>query len=117
MLSALFLLLAVLLAGSYGPLTAQTTVTSAASSKSSTDAGAAGQRTVPVVPKLQFLAADARIVKATFWDDGKSKAALAPKGFEFSAPMSGLSSNSQIVALVPPVGASGFDARAPPVRS
>ena len=115
-LSAFFLLLAVMLAGGYGPLTAQGTPVPAAS-QSPTDAGTGGHRSAPVTAKQQLLAVEARDAKATPRDDSKPKAFLPSNGFDPAAPNAGVGYAVQIVAFAPPIVASGFDARAPPAKS
>jgi hypothetical protein len=116
MLSAFFLLLAVILAGSYGPLTAQP-APAQTSQSSPTDLGAGGHRSVPFVSKQQMLAGEARDLKAAPLDDGKPKAFLAAKGLEFAAVAAGAVQAPQAPTFVASIAASPYEARAPPAKS
>lgn len=116
MLSALFLLLAVLLAGGYGPQTVQAG-SAPATSQSPTDLGAGGHRSVPFISKQQLLASETRDSKAAPWDDGKPKAFLVVKGLELATPSAGIDLAHQPAIFVAVVSASPFDARAPPAIS
>jgi hypothetical protein len=116
MLSALFLLLAVMLAGGYGPLTAQATPVPAAS-QSPTDAGNGGHRSAPVITKQQLLAGETRDAKAAPWDDGKPKALLLSGGLELPAPTAAARQAAQAFAFAASIAASNFDARGPPAKS
>ncbi|MEP9388223.1 hypothetical protein [Mesorhizobium sp. KR9-304] len=115
-LSALLLLLAVILAGGYGPLTAQATAVPVAS-QSPTDAGTGGHRSTPVIAKQQLLASEIRDKKAAPWDDGKPKAFLPSGVLELPAPTKAAGSAAQAFASAPSTAASDFDARAPPAIS
>lgn len=115
MLSAFFLLVAVMLAGGYAP-TAQ--VASPASSQSSpTDAGSGSHRPVPFISKQQLLAGEARDLKAASWDDGKPKAFLPAQGFDFANIAAGADQARPAAVFVAATDASPFDARGPPARS
>ena len=116
-LSAFFLLFAVMLAGGYGPLTAEVASAPAASQSSPTDLGAGGHRPVPFVSKQQMLAGEARDLKATSWDDGKPKAFLAAKAFELTAVPAGTNHAPQATAFFAAIAASPYEARAPPAIS
>lgn len=115
-LSALFLLFALLLAGGQAPLTAKAGGVPA-TSPSPTDFGAGGHRSAPFISKQQFYAAEARDTKAAPWDDGKSKAFLPSKSLELATVSAGQPDGTRPVAIFPRIAPSGFDARAPPVRS
>ena len=114
MLSALFLSLAVLLAGGYGPLTAQT---APVTSESVADLGTGGHRSAPVIAKQQFVVAETRDATLAPWDDGKPKVFLSPKGFDFAVPAASFIQPAQTFAFLPSFAGSGFNARAPPARS
>ncbi len=116
-LSALFLLLAVMLAGGSGPLTAQVASAQAASPSSPTDIGAGRHRSVPFLAKQQMLAGEARDLKAAPLDDGKPKASLLAKCLELTAVAGGASHAPQAAALVVAIAASPYEARAPPAIS
>lgn len=111
-LSALFLLLAVLLAGGYGPQAVQ-----AAPAQSPTDLGTGGHRSAPFISKQQLLVSETRDTKVAPWDDGKPKTFLASALFELPAPSARGSHAPRIAATFASPPASPFDARAPPVRS
>lgn len=116
MLSAFLLLLAVMLAGGYGPLAAQPAPALSLQS-SPTDLGAGGHRSVPFVSKQQMLAGEARDLKAAPLDDGRPKAFLAAKGPEFAAVAAGAVQAPQGPIYVASVAASPYQARAPPAQS
>lgn len=114
-LSALFLLLAVLLAGGYGPQTVQ--ASAPATSQSPSDLGTGGHRSVPFISKQQLLASETRDAKVAPWDDGKPKTFLATKGLDLAAPFNGVGNTPQPAAFFASIAASPYEARAPPVRS
>lgn len=116
-LSAFFLLLAVMLAGGYGPLTAQVAPSPAASQSSPADLGAGGHRSVPFVSKQQMLAGEARDLKAAPLDDGKPKAFLIAKSLELISVAAGVAQAPLAAASGTSVAASPYEARAPPARS
>ena len=116
LLSAFFLLLALLLAGGYGPLTAQVTAVPPAS-QSPTDAGTGGHRSAPAITKQQLLAGETRDIKTAPWDDGKPKAFLPSGGLELQAPAAGANQAPMAAAFVAPTAGSPYDARAPPAKS
>ena len=116
-LTALFLLLAVMLAGGYGPLTAQVASAPAASPSSPTDIGAGGHRPVPFLAKQQMLAGEARDLKAAPWDDGKPKAFLPSGDPELQAPAAGANHAPLAAAFVASTAAPPYEARAPPAIS
>ena len=113
-LSAFFLGLAMLLAGGYGPLTAQA---APVASESASDLGSRGHRSSPVIAKQQFVVTETRDVKSAPWDDGKPKAFLPPKGLDFAVPAVGVTHPAQSFTFIPSRAPSGFNARAPPARS
>lgn len=113
-LSALFLLLAILLAGGYGPQTVQA---ASAPLQSPTDLGTGGHRSAPFISKQQLLASETRDTKVAPWDDGKPKTFLASARFELPAPLAGTGHAPQVAATSASPPASPFDARAPPVQS
>lgn len=113
-LSAFLLLLAVMLAGGYAPSAAQGT---GVPPPSPTDAGTGSHRSAPFISKQQQLASEARDDTASSGQDGKSKAFLPPKGFDFAALTADLGPALQILAVAPAIAASPFDARAPPAKS
>jgi len=112
MLSALFLLLAIMLGGQW-PLAPQ----AAAAPQSSTDLGSTGHRSKPFVTKQQFLVAEARDAKATPWDDGKGKALPQAAGVELAPAPANLVCDTQLAGITPRAASSGFQARAPPFQS
>jgi len=116
-LSALFLLLAVMLAGGYGPLTAQVASAPAALPSSPIDIGAGGHRSVPFLAKQQMLAGEARDLKAAPLDDGKPKAFLLAKCLELTAVAGAAGRAPQAAAFVVAIAASPYEARAPPAIS
>jgi hypothetical protein len=117
MLSAFFLLLAVMLAGGYGPLTAQVAPAETGSQSSPTDLGAGGHRSVPFVSKQQMLAGEARDLKAATLDDGKPKAFVTAKSLELISVAAGAAQAPQTTDSGASVAASPYEARAPPARS
>lgn len=117
MLSALFLLLALLLAGGYGPLTAQMPSIPLAGTTSSTDSGTGGHRSAPAISKQQLLVVEARDSKAAPWDDGRPKHSLVAKGIELPLAADGVSHAQQLAHFIVVHAASPFDARAPPFLS
>lgn len=117
MLSAFFLLLAVMLAGGSGPSTAQVGQASAPSQSSPIDVGNGGRRPVPVVSKQQLYVGEASESNSSSGDDGKSKVFLPAKGLELQAVAAGLDHAPQAVVLAASFAASPFDARAPPAKS
>ena len=116
LLSAFFLLLALLLAGGYGPLTAQVTAVPPAS-QSPTDAGTGGHRSAPVITKQQLLAGETRDIKTAPWDDGKPKAFLPSGDPELQAPAAGANHAPLAAAFVASTAAPPYEARAPPAIS
>ncbi len=117
MASALFLLLAVLLAGGFGPLTAQVQTAPLGGTASSTDSGTGGHRSAPTISKQQLLVVEARDSKSAPWDDGRPKHSLVAKGLELPLPAHGVSHVQQSGQLTNVNAASPFDARAPPIYS
>lgn len=117
MLSAFFVLLAVMLAGGYGPSAAQPVPAAQTSQSSPTDAGAGGHRSVPFVSKQQILASEAEDDKATSWGDGKAKAFLPVQDFELAAFPSGADNEPQAAVRLASAATSSYEARAPPVQS
>jgi len=117
MLSAFFLLLAVMLAGGYGPPAQQITSAPATSQSAPTDLGAGGRRHIPFVSKQQMLAGEARDLKAASWDGGKPKAFVPAKGFELADIAAGADQARPAAVSTASIAASPFDARAPPVQS
>ena len=117
MLSAFFLLLAVMLAGGYGPAAQQVGSAPATSQSAPTDLGAGGHRRVPFASKQQMLAGEARDLKAASWDGGKSKAFVPAKGFELADVAAGADQALPVAVSVVSIAASPFDARAPPAGS
>jgi hypothetical protein len=115
-LSALFLLLAVMLAGGYGPLTAQV-APAPASLSLPTDIGAGGHRSVPFISKQQLLASEAEDDKASPHGDGKPKAFLPSQGLELGAFPVTAHHASQAFSCVAAIAASPYEARAPPAKS
>ena len=113
MLSALFLLLAIMLGGQ-GPLAVSQ---ADAASQSSTDLGNRGHRSTPFITKQQFLVAETRDAKATPWDDGKPKAFLQSTDLETAIVSACLLGDTQLVAFIPRAASFGFQARAPPFQS
>ena len=116
-LSALFLLLAVMLAGGYGPLTAQVASAQAASPSSPTDIGAGGHRSVPFISKQQLLASEVEDDKAAPHGDGKPKAFLPSQDLELGAFPVTSRRASQAFSSVAAIAASPYEARAPPAIS
>jgi hypothetical protein len=117
MLSAFFVLLAVMLAGGYGPATAQVGPAPATSQSSPTDLGSGSHRPVPFVSKQQLLAGEARDLKATSWDDGKPKAFLTAQGLDLANIATGTDYARPTAASVASIAAAPYEARAPPARS
>lgn len=115
MLSALFLLFAVLLAGGYGPQTVQ--AANPAISQSPTDIGAGGHRSVPFISKQQLLASETRDAEAAPWDDGKPKAFLPAEAFELAASFAHAGRGQQATAFFAAIAAAPYEARAPPLQS
>jgi hypothetical protein len=115
-LSALFLLFAILLTGGYAPQTVQS-ASVPATSQSPADLGAGSHRSVPIISKQQFFASETRDAKAAPWDDGKPKTFLPAKAFELADLSAGIDHATRSVAIVASIAASPYDARAPPVRS
>lgn len=117
MLSAFFLLLAVMLAGGYGPSPASVGPAPATSQSSPTDAGAGGHRSVPFISKQQLLASEAEDDKATSWGDGKAKVFLPSRGFELVVRLVVTDHAPQTAMPVVAIAASPYQARAPPAQS
>ncbi len=117
MLSAFFLLLAVLLAGGYGPLTAQAPLVADASKPSPTRLGTGSHRSAPGISKQQHLLSEVKDAKASAWDDGKPKHYLAAQGVEVPQPSGGDEHAHKATFSKVAVSASPYDARAPPVFS
>ena len=116
LLSAFFVLLAVMLAGGYGPSTALSGSAPATSQSSPTDAGAGGHRSVPFISKQQLLASEAEDDKGTSWGD--SPKALAPaQGLELAAFSAGDHYAPQATVRFASLAASPYQARAPPAKS
>jgi len=114
--SAFFLLLAVMLAGGYGPLAAQP-VPAQASQSSPTDLGAGGHRSLPFVSKQQLLASEAEDEKATSWGDGKPKVFLPSQGAGLAPFAVAIDDEPQEALRLSSVAASPYEARAPPAKS
>jgi hypothetical protein len=112
MLSAFFLLLAVMLAGQ-GPLAAQAD----AASQSSTDLDNRGHRSTPIIIKQQFLVAETRDAKAMPWDGGEPKAFLQSTNFGPANVSAGRLDDTELAGFIPRATSSGFQARAPPFQS
>jgi len=111
-LSAFVLLLAVMLAGGSGPLTAPAVP---ATSQPQSDTGIGGGRSVPIVSKQQLLVSEARDEATPSGDD--VKAFLPPNALALAAPVAGPDPAPRLLAALPAIAASDFDARAPPAIS
>ena len=116
MLSAFFVLLAVMLAGGYGPSTAPAGPTPATSQSSPADAGTGGHRSVPFISKQQLLASEAEEDKTTAWGDSP-KALLPAQGFELANFPAGDDYAPQATVRFASLAASPYQARAPPAQS
>lgn len=116
MLSAFFLLLAVMLAGGYAPPTAQA-ASLALPHSAPTDVGSRNHRPVPFLSKQQMLAGEARDLKAASWDDGKPKAFMPVQGFDFADIAAAADQAPPVAAPAASIAASPYEARAPPARS
>lgn len=115
MLSALFLLLAVLLAGGYGPLTAQVPLVADSSKPSPTRLGTGNHRSAPGISKQQHLLSEVKDAKTSIWDDGKPKHYLAAQGLELPQLSGGDEHAHKATLPNVVVSASPYSARAPPV--
>lgn len=115
-LSALFLLLAMALAGGHGPLSAPAQA-QPANAQSGTAAGDVGRRSVPVISKQQLFASESEDDKAAAWHDGTPKAALPGREFELAAVPAGIVRAEQAAEFLVSAAASPFEARGPPARS
>ncbi|HEY6631114.1 MAG TPA: hypothetical protein VIZ90_06665 [Rhizobiaceae bacterium] len=116
MVSAFFLLLAVILAGGYAPSTAQSAAAQT-SQTAPTDLGAGGHRSVPFISKQHLLASEAEDDKATSFGDGKAKAFVPARGFELAASPAAVDDEPQAAPRLASVAASPYEARAPPATS
>ena len=116
MLSAAFLLLALLVAGGHGQPPAQSEALAAA------QPAAPAARPGPTArrqssPTLKLFVSEAKDAPAATWDDGKAKAFLVPDAIEFAAFVVAVGHSAQSAAQVTAIAASDFDARAPPAIS
>lgn len=116
MLSAAFLLLALLVAGAHGQPPAQSEVQAAAQSAAPA-ANNGGHRSVPAISNPALFASDAKDAPSATWDDGKAKSFLVPDAIEFAAFVAAVGQAAQSAAQVVSIAASDFDARAPPAIS
>lgn len=117
-LSALFLCLAAIVAGSFEPLDATTASVSSSAAPATGGVDARDQQSSPIIPKRSFVAADWRTVKAAVTqEDGKPKAALPPVGSAVPDLLTAPERAAPVrrVALSPSFLA--YAARAPPVSS
>lgn len=117
-LSALFLCLAAIVAGSFEPLDAATASVSSSAAPVTGGVDARDQQSSPITPKRPFVVADWRTAKAAVTQaDGKSKAALPPvgPGVPDLLPATEHDAPARRVALSSPFLA--YAARAPPASS
>ncbi len=116
-LSGLMLFLALVLAGGYGPLSAQAPAFPEARHAAPSGAATGGQRTAPVLAKQQFAVAESRDVDGSGWGGDDPKALPASLALDLS-PRFAHATGATRATFAPPVSpASSFDARAPPARS
>jgi len=116
MLSAAFLLLALVVAGGYGQPAAQADARAAAQSAAPV-ANTGGHRSVPVISDPQLFASEAKDAPSASWDDGKAKSFLAPHAIAFAPFVAARGLTPRSAAQVVAIAASDFDARAPPAIS
>lgn len=116
-LSALMLVVAALLAGGYGLLTAQNQPVPSIQQSSLGDAGTGGHRSAPAVLKQHLVTVEARDAKMASWDDGKPKAFLASTNADLSAIAFGESRSPHGESALVGPSAAFFDARAPPAKT
>jgi hypothetical protein len=115
-LSAAFLLLALLVAGGHGQPPALS-ATQAAAQTGVPAANNGGHRSVPVITNPELFAAEAKDAPSAKWDDGKSKSFFVPATLEFAAFVAAVGHSAPCAAQVAAIAASDFDARAPPAIS
>jgi len=116
MLSAAFLLLALIVAGGYGqPPALAGTQGEAQSALPAANTG--GHRSAPVISDPQLFVSEAKDAPSATWDDGKAKSFLAPHAIAFAPFVAARGLAARSAAQVAAIAASDFDARAPPAIS
>ncbi|MBL8578913.1 MAG: hypothetical protein JNK47_16950 [Mesorhizobium sp.] len=115
-LSAFFLFVAMLLAGGYGPLASSAPAAPQTARTAPTDAGTGSQRSVPALSKQQTYLSESEDSTPSSSDDGKAKA-LTVVGFQLPTPSVERTDGQSVVAVLPPLRAASFSARAPPFQS
>ncbi|MBX3582661.1 MAG: hypothetical protein KF810_12255 [Rhizobiaceae bacterium] len=114
MLSALFLLFAMLLAGSYGTLPSQS---ASVAFQTSPERAGQGRRSAPILSSQQFVVSEARDISVSSSDDGKAKTVLASAEASLPLPQTSSKPDTPAASGCFWASASAFDARAPPHRS
>jgi len=116
MLSAAFLLLALIVAGGHGQPPAFSDAKAAAQSAGPA-ANTGGHRSAPVISDPQLFASEAKDAPSATWDEGKAQSFLVPHAIAFAPFVAARGLAARSTAQVAAIAATDFDARAPPAIS